>query len=162
MGRSAVMLGGKRVKLRFWDERELKSQMEKLRKDIFLNLVSLYAPPILWMTLIFYLSSQSSFPVEDENVGYWVDFAVKKIAHLVVYAILFWFIFRAARNHLSFKKALIFSFVLTVLYAISDEYHQTFVSDREGTARDVLIDSLAALLCGLYVFKNRKPRTVRQ
>jgi VanZ family protein len=36
--------------------------------------------------------------------------------------------------------------VLAVLYAISDEVHQSFVPTREGTLRDVIIDAIGALL----------------
>jgi VanZ family protein len=38
------------------------------------------------------------------------------------------------------------AFLITVLYAVSDEYHQTFIFGRQGAARDVLIDSAGVLL----------------
>jgi VanZ family protein len=40
--------------------------------------------------------------------------------------------------------------VLAVLYAVSDEVHQTFVAGRHGSPRDVLIDAVGAAL-GLLV-----------
>lgn len=40
--------------------------------------------------------------------------------------------------------------VLAVLYAISDEFHQTFVPGRNGTPVDVTIDSLGASLGLLF------------
>jgi VanZ family protein len=38
------------------------------------------------------------------------------------------------------------AFVLTALYAASDEFHQTFVSGRSGQPLDVLIDSFGAII----------------
>jgi VanZ family protein len=35
--------------------------------------------------------------------------------------------------------------LITVLYAMSDEYHQTFIPGRNGTVMDVVIDSLGGL-----------------
>lgn len=37
------------------------------------------------------------------------------------------------------------AFVLTALFAASDEWHQTFVPGRDGNVRDVLIDCAGAL-----------------
>lgn len=42
------------------------------------------------------------------------------------------------------------SFVLSVLYAISDELHQYFVPGRHASVLDVLLDS-AGVLCGVLV-----------
>ena len=44
------------------------------------------------------------------------------------------------------KKTAIFSFLFSVLYASSDEFHQTFVPGRDGNIVDVLIDSSGALV----------------
>ena len=48
-------------------------------------------------------------------------------------------------------KAMALTFVICVLYAITDEYHQTFVAGRSGELRDVVIDSLGALL-GILIY----------
>ena len=40
--------------------------------------------------------------------------------------------------------------VFTVIYAMTDEYHQSFVPGRAMMARDVLIDTLGALL-GVFI-----------
>ncbi|MGE0378109.1 MAG: VanZ family protein [Planctomycetaceae bacterium] len=47
-----------------------------------------------------------------------------------------------------------------ILFAISDEWHQTFVPGRGGTVFDVLIDSLGVLLATLYSLRHiRSNRT---
>ena len=52
------------------------------------------------------------------------------------------------------RKALIASAIIGVLYAISDEYHQTFVPLRDGRVRDVVIDSIGIFL--MYLFLRRR------
>jgi VanZ family protein len=49
------------------------------------------------------------------------------------------------------RRALFVSAVIAVIYAISDEYHQTFVPFREGTIRDVFIDSIGVFLVYLFL-----------
>ena len=45
-----------------------------------------------------------------------------------------------------YKKTAIMSLVFSVVYASSDEFHQTFVAGRDGNIIDVLIDSSGALV----------------
>ena len=56
------------------------------------------------------------------------------------------------------KKGYILSFIITGLYACSDEYHQLFVPGRAGRITDVLIDSAGAIigLLLLYFILNKK------
>lgn len=49
-------------------------------------------------------------------------------------------------NIKDFKKAGILSFLFSVIYASSDEFHQTFVVGRDGNIIDVLIDSSGSLV----------------
>ena len=60
-----------------------------------------------------------------------------------------------------FKKTGILSFLFSVIYALSDEFHQTFVPGRDGNIVDVLIDGSGAftgiiLSCMLYFFTQKK------
>lgn len=43
------------------------------------------------------------------------------------------------------------AFAFAVVFAASDEWHQTFVPGRDGCLRDVLIDTGGALLAALCV-----------
>lgn len=62
---------------------------------------------------------------------------------MIEYAVLYTLLFRAflsgkkTNKDTAMKKAFIFA----VLYAASDEIHQTLVPTREGTVRDVVIDT---------------------
>lgn len=93
------------------------------------------------MTLVFVLSSRQSFAVSDE---FTFNFIFFKTLHMIEYAIVYLLLFRAflsgkkANKQPALKKAFIFA----VLYAVSDEIHQTMVPTREGTVRDVFIDTV--------------------
>jgi len=123
--------------------------------ESFKKFFKYWLPVLLWAGLIFYLSAQSAlgsgWPV------FWDTFW-RKIAHVAEFGILFLLLWRALKlgQGFSFKKALIWSLVLTVLYAISDEAHQYFVPMREARWRDVGLDSLGILFCGLGLILIRR------
>jgi VanZ family protein len=112
-------------------------------------------PPLAWMSLIFYLSSRSGLPDFQS-----FDLAMKKGAHLAAYGFLYFLLFRAfhstrpSANPPPSRLCLLAAFV-AVLYAVSDEIHQSFVPLRNATARDVLIDSLGIFL--MYLLVKTKP-----
>lgn len=99
-----------------------------------------WLPVIAWMGLIFYLSHQPDLKSGLED---WLDFVLRKIAHITEYGILTFLLLRATHNK---KRALLIAALVAFLYAISDEYHQTFIFGRHGTARDVGIDTLGILI----------------
>ena len=55
-------------------------------------------------------------------------------------------LFIGNNNIKDLKKTGILSFLFSVIYAFSDEFHQTFVPGRDGNIVDVLIDSSGALV----------------
>ena len=82
-----------------------------------------------------------------------VQFAVRKTAHVVEYAILAALLARAVRKEeprLRWPQAVV-AVAVAVTYAAIDEYHQSFVSSRTGSPFDVLIDACGALL-GVGIF----------
>ena len=108
-----------------------------------------WLPTLAWAILIFSFSSQ---PTLTANQVYWQDFVIKKSAHLFVYALLAILIYRSLKLTSRFSKLYLFLFtlILVVLYAVSDEFHQTFSLGRTPTLRDVFID-IAGGLTGLIV-----------
>ena len=103
--------------------------------------IRLWAPAIVWMTVIFLLSSRQSVSVSPD---YWLNFLFFKTLHVLEYAILYVLYFRAARSYG-------IAFVLTVFYAITDEMHQTLVPTREGRVRDVIIDAVGAAVAWISI-----------
>jgi VanZ family protein len=107
------------------------------------RLVVLWAPIIVWAAVIFALSS---IPSLGTDLGTW-DLVLRKLAHITEYAILAFLLRRALTTPAALAVA--------VAYAISDEFHQTFVHGREGRPRDVVIDSIGIVL-GLLAARSRR------
>src|SRR2546423_13265019 len=97
-----------------------------------------WAPPIALMVVIFALSAQ---PDLSTGLGVW-DFVGRKLVHMAEYALLCLLWWRAFREVASPRRALAIAFCVSLAYAVTDEFHQTFVHGRHGTPVDVLIDVL--------------------
>lgn len=111
-----------------------------------------WLPVAAWCGLIFALSS---VPGLDSGLSW--DFTLRKCAHMFEYAILFMLIRRAlaATTQLSRGACVSAAFALAVLYAVSDELHQSFVPNRGPSALDVLIDA-AGVLGGALIKHDEK------
>ena len=56
------------------------------------------------------------------------------------------------------RKSIIISIIVVLLYACSDEIHQTFVAGRSGEVLDVIIDTLGGSLATLLYYLTYKRR----
>ncbi len=99
----------------------------------------------------------------DEQMNYAkaIDHPIRKLAHFYEYmilAILLVGVFYKTKN----IKLYLLSWIITILYAISDEIHQLFVVGRDGNAVDVIIDSAGGLF-GVIIclFINREIHKLR-
>ena len=54
------------------------------------------------------------------------------------------------------RKAVVLSFIICLLYAISDEVHQTLIPGRSGEVSDVILDTIGASIGILIYFQVRK------
>lgn len=81
-----------------------------------------------------------------------LDHIVRKGAHVTEFALLAaaW-AWPLSKSGLKGIKLALTAIGLTVLYAASDEYHQTFVPGRSGEIKDVCIDGIGALI-GYFAF----------
>lgn len=81
-----------------------------------------------------------------------VEFIIRKSAHVTEYAILGVLIYQTLRVIFPrFMGISIVSISLCYFYAITDEYHQSFVADRTPLFADVLLDTSGAIL-GILCF----------
>ena len=121
------------------------------------KLFKFWFPAFVWMGLIFWASSFHTLRASPIN---WQDFIIRKAAHFLEYTILFFLFFRGFKNttKLTLIRALLFSFICSVLYAISDEFHQTLVDGRSGMVRDVVIDTIGVLTGWFFTIKTHKIR----
>lgn len=100
------------------------------------------APLILWMALIFWLSSRSTLvAIEDDSA----EKLVFNGAHLFTYAILAWLWWRALSPQRQLDSTRLWlALGLTILYGVSDEVHQSFVPGRAAQLTDLLFDAAGA------------------
>lgn len=109
---------------------------------------------LMWAMLIFWLSHQpkTNFVSAQPStlipsysdllfaaIGLDGDTVVSKTAHVLLFGMLAWLVWRATRQ---WYIALLF----TLSYAMFDEWHQSYIPGRTGRITDVLIDTLAALV----------------
>lgn len=139
---------------------------------------------ILWMGVIFYFSHQNGTTSSRTSnvVTRWVvntfipnysnmskteqasvlkntSYVIRKIGHYSEYAVLGLFLFSAVYVFTDNEKIILsVGSILGILYAISDEFHQSFIGGRAPAAKDVLIDSIGLLtaLLLICIFLNIK------
>lgn len=139
-----------------------------------------WAAVLIWMLLIFNLSSQAAsesdqlstgiteiivkviekiIPKADFNIE---DFnhIVRKNAHFIAYLVLGVLVINALKmSGIRGIRAFGLTLGICMLYAVSDEIHQLFVPGRSGEIRDVMIDSSGAAvgIVGYMLTKMRVP-----
>ncbi len=120
-----------------------------------------WMPVIAWCSLIFYLSSLQNL---GTHIGWIIDLVLRKGAHVTEYCVLFLLSRRAITGSIgawSGKKASLASIAFSVLYAASDEYHQSFVPTRGPSVIDVGIDSVGAV-AGYFIYSFWKGHIERK
>lgn len=125
-----------------------------------------WLPVFSWMAVIFFMStglgagSNTSrifapfleflfFDIQAETIE-GLQLMLRKVAHFGEYFVLACLLWRAMSRVKADSCAWSWiragqGFVICVAYAISDEFHQSFVAERVGTVGDVLIDSLGVV-----------------
>ena len=118
---------------------------------------------ILWIALIFLGSELPGAQVSEFNL---VDFLVHKMAHIAEFGVLGFLLLRALKDHSADshrkftpegggndKKKIFLVLLLSFVYGLFDEYHQSFTPGREPHIRDALIDLLGAGLAVFVIWK---------
>jgi VanZ family protein len=142
--------------------------------------VSRYGPLVVWAILIFVgsgnvLSAEHTsvvlqvvkwlFPSASPDSLAWFHFLLRKAGHLTEYAILATLAARAFRNssHKSIKLHWFsLALLLAVIYALTDEYHQSFVPSRTASMHDSLIDSTGALIALSIIWLSDRRTRARE
>ena len=112
-------------------------------------LVARFAPPLALMGLIFFFSAQQDL---NSGLGVW-DTIGRKIIHMAEYGLLWLLWWRALGGGHPLP-----SIAITLAYAASDEFHQTFVEGRHGSPWDWAIDAAGVGLAGLAVVLHVRRR----
>lgn len=111
--------------------------------------------PLALMSVIFAFSAQPG----GEQLEWW-EVVIRKLGHFGIYSTLaaLWFWALAGRV----RRPLAWACAISLAYACTDEFHQTFVEGRHGSPLDVLIDAAgiatAALLIRIWSDRRRAAR----
>jgi len=108
--------------------------------------ISRFGPPLALMGLIFFLSAQRHLATDLGTA----DLVLRKLAHMAEYGLL-WLLWRRALDGRGLPAA-----AISLLYAITDEIHQSQVPGRNGTPVDVAIDAAGIALAAVLA-----PRILR-
>lgn len=99
------------------------------------------------MVIIFSFSSRPDLPGGQFD---WLDFLMKKSAHISEFFILNLLLFRAFQ-----RKLPDYAFLASLLFAFSDETHQLFTPGRGAKLTDVIIDSIGIVSSSLWLWKKK-------
>lgn len=142
-----------------------------MKRKIILSIV-IILPVIICMAMIFYFSSQDSsrsnsisrdftsavakmlfqnFPFMQADVQstiiYELNLFIRKAAHFFVFFLMSAFIYAESVIWIrSYFFSGVISVFLSMIYAVIDEYHQSFTPGRTPLVKDVFIDTAGALL----------------
>jgi VanZ family protein len=124
-----------------------------------------WLPLALWMVLIFSASTSLGSPHNTSRFIrpflLWLNphmtektialahYMIRKTAHFMEYAVLGWLAWRAIHHEEAFGscsagRQFWLAFLLSALYASTDEFHQMFVPTRQPAVMDVLLDTCGA------------------
>ena len=122
-----------------------------------------WLPPILWMTAIFFFSTDNFSGEKTGGLLFRIfhafipgltpagfkpwHFLIRKIAHFTEYAILALLLFRAFRAGAVAQWQwgwALNTLLVVIVYALFDEYHQTWTANRVGSIYDSLVDMAGA------------------
>ena len=92
-----------------------------------------------------FLNILSLAPLAPESLDH-LNFALRKLAHFSEYAVLLSVIYWGTKRWIKVEPRHLMTWVLTfvIIFAISDEFHQSFVPGRTSQLLDVMIDSAGA------------------
>ena len=139
--------------------------------------LSYWLPPFLWMAAIFVFSTDLFsagntggtmarilrwlYPAISAEALQTAHFLVRKAGHFTVYAVLALLLLRAFRagSAVRWRRQWgLYTFFIVAIYALLDEYHQTFTTSRSGSLWDSMIDLTggACMLLVLWLLSWRR------
>ena len=121
-----------------------------------------WGPAALIMGIIFIASSTPGSDLPDFGI---IDLLVRKGGHLVGYALLGAAFFHGLSSGKSQTRSwIIITEILVILYALSDEWHQSFSPGRNPALMDICIDAAGGLIgiASLYFARKRWSHSRKQ
>jgi len=144
------------------------------------SIVRTWAPVVIWKVLIFIFSTDAfaaphtkSFfapilswlvPGITPEILQSIHGLLRKLGHLTEYfilAVLLGKTLKAQWPEHSQRRRIAASVIVATLYAISDEWHQSFVPSRTASAVDVAIDAGGAICGAFWTWHRERTHTAR-
>jgi VanZ family protein len=119
----------------------------------FLSIVPRWFPSLLVMLAIFAFSSRPASSLPD--FLNW-DYFVKKAGHMIGYGLLALSYFHLLNYN---KKRYWLAWLMAMLYAATDEFHQSFVPGRGASIYDVLIFDNLGAVTALWIYSRFESNT---
>ena len=113
------------------------------------RVASSWLPPLAWMAIIFAFSSKHGGGHLPE-----AEVLLRKLGHVAGYFVLTLLLLRALRRS-GVAAAVPVAVAAAFAYAVSDEWHQSFVPGRGATPHDVAIDGIGIALAALTGTRTR-------
>jgi VanZ family protein len=103
---------------------------------------------LAWMGLITYWSSQGTLPIDQPDLANVLYNLQHRFAHVLTFGLM-GLLARWAFD--GWPRSAFWAVLVTSLFAITDEFHQSFVPGRRAAIDDWALDTLSAALA-IYVF----------
>lgn len=111
-----------------------------------------WLPAVVIMAIIFFLSSTPKAALPQFG---WMDVIIKKAGHVCGYGLLtvaYWYALGFER------RCWWLAILLALIYAITDEFHQSFVPGRHATVIDVVAFDGVGASIGLILASRRRDK----
>ena len=117
------------------------------------DIISIFIEDALEITNNYGITSSHPNEQKIERVSQLINAPMRKVIHATVYFVLTFFIMILMNIVLEHKKyflSVIIALIICIIFAGTDEYHQTFVAGRTGQLLDVIIDTAGGIIGILF------------
>lgn len=100
---------------------------------------------------------QEKSEIEKENIMNMMESIIRKMAHFSIYTVVGLLVMALLSTYnIKEKNRLIISLTTGIIYASSDEIHQSFVPGRTPMITDIMIDTMGVILGILLIILGKK------
>ena len=112
------------------------------------GIISIFIEDALEITNDYGITDSHPDDSKLEHASELINAPMRKVIHATVYFVLGFFImiiFSIIFDHNKYILTVLITLILCIIFAGTDEFHQTFVNGRTGQLLDVIIDSVGAV-----------------
>ena len=100
---------------------------------------------------------QKENEIEKENIMNTMESIIRKMAHFSIYTVVGLLLMSLVSTYnIKEKNRLIITLITGIIYASSDEIHQSFVPGRSPMITDIVIDTMGVILGILLIILGKK------